>query len=144
MSACLPAYLYGRVSVVDVVLQVAHQHQVTGLVPARVQSVVVDVAEDRAGTDTVGAILGVDELAETVHDNGAVLPLALLLVLLGLKSRHDSANHTRKENLMVRRFIHINSMLSTYTSIFYPNTCLCHTDLLIRLFLVNQVSFSLT
>lgn len=98
LPACLPAYLYGRVSVVDVVLQVAHQHQVTGLVPARVQSVVVDVAEDRAGTDTVGAILGVDELAETVHDNGAVLPLALLLVLLGLNSRHDSANHTRKEN----------------------------------------------
>lgn len=59
---------------------------------------VVDVAEDSAGTDTVGAILGVDELAETVHDHSAVLPLALLLVLLGLNRRqetHDSAHHTR-------------------------------------------------
>lgn len=28
------AHLYGRVSVLDVVLQVAHQHQVAGLVPA--------------------------------------------------------------------------------------------------------------
>lgn len=92
---CLPAYLYGRVSVLDVVLQVAHQHQVAGLIPAGVQGVVVDVAEDSAGTDTVGAILGVDEFAEAVHDDSAVLPLALLLVLLGLnskqKERHDSA-----------------------------------------------------
>lgn len=48
------------------------------------QSVVVDVAEDSTGTDTVGAILGVDELAEAVHDHSAVLPLTLLLVLLGL------------------------------------------------------------
>lgn len=77
----------------DVVLQVAHQHQVTGLVPSRVQGVVVDVAEDGAGTDTVGAILGVDELAKAVHDHSAVLALALLLVLLGLNSRHNSANH---------------------------------------------------
>lgn len=63
------------------------------------QSVVVDVAQDGAGTDTVGAILGVDELAETVHDHSAVLPLALLLVLLGLNSRqetHDSVHRTRK------------------------------------------------
>lgn len=30
----LSAHLYGRVSVLDVVLQVAHQHQVAGLVPA--------------------------------------------------------------------------------------------------------------
>lgn len=80
----------------DVVLQVAHQHQVPGLVPARVQSVVVDVAEDGAGADTVGAILGVYELAEAVHDHGAVLPLALLLVLLGLNSRYDSAHHTEE------------------------------------------------
>lgn len=137
----------------DVVLQVAHQHQVTGLVPARVQSVVVDVAEDSAGTDTVGAILGVDELAETVHDNGAVLPLALLLVLLGLNSRHDSANHTHKE---IRTdgcsphgqtiYSHKLNAVHMNFHFFYPNTCLCHTDLLmsVRLFLVNQVSFSLT
>ncbi len=57
------------------------------------QSVVVDVAEDSAGTDTIGAILGVDELAETVHDHSAVLPLALLLVLLGLNSRQRHTTH---------------------------------------------------
>lgn len=78
---------------VDVVLQVAHQHQVAGLVPARVQGVVVDVAEDGAGADAVGAILGVDELAEAVHDHGAVLGLALLLVLLRLDDTSNSANH---------------------------------------------------
>lgn len=54
------------------------------------QSMVVDVAEDSAGTDTVGAILGVDELAETVHDHSAVLPLALFLVLLGLNDGRES------------------------------------------------------
>lgn len=48
---------------------------------------VIYVAEDSTGTDTVGAILGVDELAEAVHDHSAVLPLALLLVLLGLHNR---------------------------------------------------------
>lgn len=58
------------------------------------QSVVVDVAEDGAGTDTVGAIFGVDELAETVHDHGAVHPLALSLVLLGLKQRDVSASRS--------------------------------------------------
>lgn len=85
----------------DVVLQVAHQHQVAGLVPARVQGVVVDVAEDGAGADAVGAILGVDELAEVVHEHGAVLGLALLLVLLRLdhtkqlsKSRRQSRQLT--------------------------------------------------
>lgn len=54
---------------------------------------VVDVAEDGAGADAVGAILGVDELAEAVHDHGAVLGLALLLVLLRLDDTNNSANH---------------------------------------------------
>lgn len=93
----------------DVVLQVAHQHQVTGLVPARVQGMVVDVAEDGAGTDAVGAILGVDELAEAVHDHGAVLALALLLVLFGLNSRHNSTNHTQSKtaDIMVGHFVNL-------------------------------------
>lgn len=50
------------------------------------QSVVVNVAEDGAGTDTVGAIFGVDELAEAIHDHCAVLRLALFLILLRLNS----------------------------------------------------------
>lgn len=93
---CPSANLYRRVSVLDVVLQVAHQHQVAGLVPTRMQSMVVDVAEYSAGSDTVCAILGVDELAETVHDHSAVLPLALLLVLLRLNSR-EAAIQPHKE-----------------------------------------------
>lgn len=86
-ASCPPTYLHRWVSVLDVVLEVAHQHQVAGLVPARVQSVVVDVAEDRAGTDTICAVLGINELAETVHDKSTVLALALLLVLLGLQGK---------------------------------------------------------
>lgn len=45
---------------------------------------VVNVAEDGAGTDTVGAIFGVDELAEAIHDHSAVLPLTLFLIMLRL------------------------------------------------------------
>lgn len=51
------------------------------------QSMVIDVAEDGARTDAVGAILGIDELAEAVHDHGTVLSFALHLVLLGLQKR---------------------------------------------------------
>lgn len=86
------AYLHGWVSVLDVVLQVAHQHQVPCLVPAGMQSVVIYVAQDGAGSDAVGAILGVDELAELVHDHSAVLPLALLLVLLRLHGRQKQSH----------------------------------------------------
>lgn len=78
----MSAHLYWRISVLDVVLQVTHQHQVSGLVPARVQGMVVDVAEDGAGTNAVSAILGIDELAETVHNDSAVLSLTFFLVLL--------------------------------------------------------------
>lgn len=51
------------------------------------------MAEDGARADAVGAILGVDELAEAVHDHGAVLGLALLLVLLRLDDTGKSASH---------------------------------------------------
>lgn len=48
---------------------------------------VVDVTEDSAGTDAICAILGINELAEAVHDHSAVLTLTLFLVLLRLNSR---------------------------------------------------------
>lgn len=92
------AYLHGRVSVLDVVLQVAHKHQVTGLIPAGVQGVVVNVAEDGTGTDTVGAILGVNELAEAIHDHSAVLAVALFLVLLRLNSISKRRQKTTAEH----------------------------------------------
>lgn len=62
---------------------------------------VVDVAEDGAGADSVGAILGVDELAEAVHDHGAVLGLALLLVLLRLHNANKSAKMRWVTDIMV-------------------------------------------
>lgn len=81
------AHLHGGVSVLDVVLQVAHQHQVSGLEPAAVQGMMVDVAQDGAGADAVCAVFGVDELTQAVHDDGAVLALALLLILLRLMDK---------------------------------------------------------
>ena len=57
----------GNVGVLDVVLEVRHQHEVARLVPAVVQPVVVDVAEDGAGTDPVSLVLGVNEVAQLLH-----------------------------------------------------------------------------
>ena len=53
----------------DVVLQVTHQHQISSLVPAVMQGMVVDVAEDGAGSDSVCPVPGIDELAETLHQH---------------------------------------------------------------------------
>lgn len=77
----------------DVVLQVTHEHEVSGLVPAAVQGMMVNVAEDCAGADTVCAVFGVDKLAQAVHDDGTVLSLALLLILLGLMDREVKGQH---------------------------------------------------
>jgi len=56
--------------VVDGVLEVGHEHEVPGLVPVVVDGVVVDVAEDGAGSQPVRAVLAVDVLAQLVHNLG--------------------------------------------------------------------------
>ncbi|KAF3855656.1 hypothetical protein F7725_016379 [Dissostichus mawsoni] len=118
-----PAHLYGGVGVLDVVLQVAHQHQVAGLVPAGVQRVVVDVAEDGAGTDAVGAILGVDELAETFHDHSALLALLLVLVMVLVLVRLRRRNTTQLRH----RYIRDGCVLKTSTQLFAGGKILfCH------------------
>ncbi|KAF3855669.1 hypothetical protein F7725_016392 [Dissostichus mawsoni] len=93
---------------------VAHQHQVAGLVPAGVQRVVVDVAEDGAGTDAVGAILGVDELAETFHDHSALLALLLVLVMVLVLVRLRRRNTTQLRH----RYIRDGCVLKTSTQLF--------------------------
>lgn len=71
----------------NVILQVTHKHEVTSLVPPAVQSMVVDVTQNGAGADSVSAVLGVDELAQAVHEDRTVLSLALFLVLFRLKKK---------------------------------------------------------
>ena len=53
----------------NVVLQVAHEHEVPGLVPAGVQGVMGDVAEDGAHAVSVCAVLGIDVLAWSLHQH---------------------------------------------------------------------------
>ena len=53
----------------NVVLQVTHEHEVPGLVPAGVQGVLVDMAEDGARADSVCAVLGRDVLAQSLHQH---------------------------------------------------------------------------
>ena len=71
-----------RVSMGHAVLQVGHEHEVPGLVPVVVDSVVVNVAEDGPGSKPVGGVLGVDVLAQPVHDlEGRLLGVLLSLAL---------------------------------------------------------------
>jgi hypothetical protein len=60
-------YLCGYVGVLNIVLQVTHKHEISGLEPAVVQRVVVDLTQDGACTQAVRAVLGVDVLAQLVH-----------------------------------------------------------------------------
>ena len=53
----------------NIVLQVTHAHEVPGLVPAGVQGMVVDVAKDGTRADAVCAVLGVDVLAQPLHQH---------------------------------------------------------------------------
>lgn len=74
----------------NVILQVTHKHEVTSLVPAAVQCVVVYVTQYSTCADAVGAVLSVDELAQAVHEDGAVHPFTLFLVLLRLRGEDGS------------------------------------------------------
>lgn len=51
--------LGGGVTVMDYLLKMGHQYEVTGLKPVVVHGVMVNVAEDGAGSETVGCVLGV-------------------------------------------------------------------------------------
>ena len=71
-------YLGGYIGVVDRVLQMRHEHEITGLEPAVMQRVMVHVAEHGARANTVGAVLGVDVFTQLVDHE----PTVLLLVNL--------------------------------------------------------------
>ena len=45
-----------------------HKHDVSGLVPAGVQGMMVDMAEDGACADPVCAVFGIDILAKSLHE----------------------------------------------------------------------------
>jgi len=61
------SYLRGDVGVLNTVLQVRHEHQVSSLVPAVMKGVMVNVAENRSRPYPIRRIFGVDELAQMIH-----------------------------------------------------------------------------
>ena len=61
------SHLSGNVRVLDVVLQVRHEHQVTGLEPAIMHGMVVDLTQDGARAETIRGVLSIDVLAQFVH-----------------------------------------------------------------------------
>lgn len=73
----------------DIILEVAHEHQVTGLVPAIMQGMVINMAENGTGADPVCPILGVDEFAKALHQHCRIFPLVFCLVLFGLKQAEN-------------------------------------------------------
>jgi len=72
---------------------VGHEHEVAGLVPAVMKCVVVDVAEDRSCPDAIGRVLGVDELAESIHHRPRVLLASL---------QHSQPHITRDRTVLCR------------------------------------------
>lgn len=61
------SHLSGNVRVLDVVLQVRHEHQVTGLEPAIMHGMVVDLTQDGTRAETISGVLSIDVLAQFVH-----------------------------------------------------------------------------
>lgn len=62
----------------------AHEHEVTGLIPAGVQGMMVDMAKDGTRADTVCAVLGIDVLAQSLHQHSWVLTFIFCLILVRL------------------------------------------------------------
>ena len=52
----------------DVGLEMGHEDEVPGHVPAIMEGVVVDMAEHGPCTDQIRGVLGVDELAHAIHE----------------------------------------------------------------------------
>jgi len=77
LTETLAQHLCWYVGVLNAVLQMRHQHQISSLVPAVMQRMVVDVAEDRSSPNTIRRVFGVDELAQTIHFRSRVLTVRL-------------------------------------------------------------------
>lgn len=70
------------VGVVDAFLQMGHEYEIACLEPAVVQGVVIDVAQDGFSAQTVGRVVRVDELAQTVDRLGTLLLVALVVLVV--------------------------------------------------------------
>jgi len=70
-------YLCRDVGVLNAILQVRHQHEVSSFVPAVVQRVVVDVTEYCPRPNAIRRVFCVDELAQTIHLHSRVLAVRL-------------------------------------------------------------------
>lgn len=60
--------LGGRIGVDDRVLKMRHQHEVSGLEPVVVNGMMIDVTQNSLCPEAISGIIGVDELAQSVHD----------------------------------------------------------------------------
>ena len=59
-----------------------HEHQISGLEPSVVNGMVVDVTEDGLGSKPVRRVIGIDKLAQFVHQLDARLLLSGNFTLL--------------------------------------------------------------
>ena len=83
-----------HVGVVDALLQVRHEYEIARLEPAIVQRIVIDVAEHGLGAQSVGRVVGVDELAELVDELlRALLVVGVVLVVDVLDLAQVDAAH---------------------------------------------------
>lgn len=60
-------YLCTRVGMLNILLQMRHQHQIPSLEPVIVEGVMVYVGEDGSGAQSISAVFGVDVFAQFFH-----------------------------------------------------------------------------
>ena len=89
----------------DGLLQMRHQHEVTSLEPVVMQGMMIDVAQHGPRTQTIRLILGVHVLAQTFHHVHTCLRVSRQLTL---------NNNATSLFINSYLFIHINFILSFY------------------------------
>ena len=62
-----------HIRVHDAFLQVGHEHEIAGLEPVVMESIVIDVAQHGTGAQSVRAISNEQRLAQRVHQFNTVL-----------------------------------------------------------------------
>lgn len=77
--------LGGGITVMDHLLEMGHQNEVPGFKPVVVHGVMVNVAEDGAGSQAVGCVLGVHVAGKALNVVDACVPFVLALVKKTIK-----------------------------------------------------------
>ena len=110
-------YLCGNIWVLDVILQVRHEHEVTGLEPAVMQGVVVDLTQDGSRPQAVSGVLGINVLTQLVHHlfRGRLLSYTQWQVLARSIHRLHSLHTQNRVPTSARMHTHTHTYIHKHT-----------------------------